>query len=328
MLLFVLLISLAVALVAFPGPLAKLRRYSYGFYYMIRSSDLLTVYGSTTVRPSASTTPPKDRVVRVIFIRHGQSVWNSVANSFGPLWPVRFVRVVVTECILFWLRPRHSLIIDTPLSAKGRREAKDVSDFVRTSKEIPLDARTSIIVTSNLRRAMETALGGLAPRVQQTGERIFVDSFLQEATRQIDAQSFSSSPGRLADCPIYGVPSRAALAKTFDPAYNLGSKDLKSNVITRTTGFVSRIFNLGGVVAYAPAGGRNEDIKTIVVVGHSGWFRAFFRRFLPKDSTHISKKNKMRNGAVVSFDLAYRAAASEVVIEESTINSLYLGFGK
>lgn len=70
----------------------------------------------------------------------------------------------------------------------------------------------------------------------------------------------------------------------------------------------------------------NSDLREVIVVGHSSYFRNFFRRFLPPHSTHVAKKRKMENCAVVGFDLIHYASSNEFVIDERSIRVFYKGF--
>jgi len=43
--------------------------------------------------------------------------------------------------------------------------------------------------------------------------------------------------------------------------------------------------------------------STIIVGGHSLWFRNFFKAFLARSDEHVGKSQKMVNGGVVAFTL-------------------------
>lgn len=314
--------------------------YLWGLKYMLTSGDLKKP--KTTTEVFQTPVPGgKQRTLRVVFVRHGQSVWNSLFNKFGVMWPVRVVTAIVKETTYFFTDPHHSLIIDSPLSAAGKKEAEGLAEFVRRNRDgglFPTDPTKSSIVSSNLRRALETAAKGLAPRIATTREKIVMDSALQEGTRNIDGHSFSTEPGKIAPTPINGFNQAVQHAAHFDPSFNEGNKGSGNNVHVRIDAFVRHLFGLpgshGGIHAseYIPAspgkGVANRDLEEIIVVGHSGYFKAFFQRFLPHDSKHVAKKKKMKNCAMVAFNLTFDEATGRVAIDEKSMKELYLGFQK
>jgi len=295
--------------------------------WWIRSAAFL-VLAKDTAKPKTAPAPLKvsrNKKVRVIFIRHGDSVWNSLFNRFGFGWPFRAIRYGF-EMIYTVLGNRHdSVIIDSPLSRKGEQQAADLERYVKSAlgNAIPTDAKTTVVVSSNLRRAMATALIGLDPRLRANGEKILIDSALQEGSRNADAQSFMLHRGRLADSPVLGYHTAAELGKVFDPTNNLGNKKRNgANVFKRIDAFAARIFGEGPDGLQTLGGG---NATTVIAVGHSLWFKNFFGRYLPESSSHVAKKKKMKNCAVVAFDLLVDEKG-EIRIDEASINPLYLGF--
>lgn len=310
---------------------AKTKVYLGGTKYMLVSKDLPKKFSGSNFFRGWNISPAQQRkgkrTIRVVFIRHGQSVWNSVFNAFGLAWPVRSLKALFGEWYLFFTNPLDSYIIDSPLSAKGRTEGEDLGSFVRTAHgKITLDTTKSVIVCSNLRRAMATAMLGLQPRLAKTRERIIIDSTLQEGSRNIDAQSFSTAPGKIAATPVLDLDTALQLHSTFDPSFNAGNKSSTSNVYLRMDDFVRHVFSADGLSPAAGGGLSNDALEEIIVVGHSGWFRNFFKRFLPPSSQHVSKTKKMKNCAAVVFNLAHDVSSGEVTIDESSLEVLYRGF--
>lgn len=310
---------------------AKTKTYLGGTKYMLLSKDLPKKFSGSNyyrnITVSATQQRKGKRHVRVVFVRHGQSVWNSLFNSLGLTWPVRAAKAIFGEWLLFFTNPLDSYIIDSPLSAKGKQEAEDLGAFVRSaSGKISQDPVKSVVVSSNLRRAMATAMLGLQPRLSKTRERIVIDSALQEGSRNIDAQSFSTVAGKIAGTPVLNLDTALQLHSTFDPTWNGGNKSTTSNVYTRMDDFICHVFSADGLVPAAAGGLTNDALEEIVVVGHSGWFRNFFKRFLPSTSQHVSKTKKMKNCAAVAFHLVHDCASGEVTIDESTLEVLYRGF--
>eukprot|EP00758_Cryptobia_borreli_P009432 Tbor_TRINITY_DN5479_c0_g1::TRINITY_DN5479_c0_g1_i2::g.24710::m.24710 len=302
-----------------------------GIKYMIFAKDLPKFTGTNYIKMDCK--PPKrdgsNRIIRVIFVRHGQSVWNSLFNKFGIMWPLRIIRSCVLETVHFLFHPYESLLIDSPLSVTGVKEATELSKWVSNcrSDQLPHDCSSSIIVCSNLRRAMATAAIGLSHRTKVTNERIVIDSALQEGSRNVDAQAFNVNVKKLVSSSVYKWETAIEQSKVFDPKHNYGNKTTDSTVYTRMDDFVKRVFGGHKDGSYVPAsGGENSNLDTIICVGHSGFIRCFFRRFLPEQSAHVSKTKKLQTAGVVSFDLVRNDTTGEVFIPEDSIKPLYRNF--
>lgn len=332
-LVFALLLVVLVMLTPVAQALSvKLTSYAHGFKFMVTADDLPEHCRCSNYIPMQA--PPTGghnrRVVRVVFIRHGQSVWNSLFNSRDLFWPLHMVKALVFETVYLFRNPFDSVFIDSPLSPKGINEAQDLAQFVRTAGgKISFDTNTSLVVCSNLRRAMETAIIGLTPRRSFTQERFLIDSSLQEGSRNIDAQTLSTERGKMVPCKMAALSNPQELRAAFDARLNAGNRTSDVNVYGRMDVFVSRLFGGAGSESYAPAsrvGAENTQLREVLVVGHSGYFRCFFRRFLPSSSQHLSKMKKMQNCAVVAFDLVRNESTNEIFIDESTITVLYKGF--
>lgn len=313
---------------------ARLNYFLYSTKYLLTFKDLPPKYSGSNAIAISSASKERGfkngkRRIRVVFIRHGQSMWNSLFNAFGLGWPKRVMQAIIMETLCFFLRPFDSALIDSPLSQKGKKEASELALYLKNAKDkISLDPRESVIVCSNLRRAMETALIGLDMRVSETKERIVVDSSLQEGSSNIDAQSFSTEKGKLAPMKIGKITDPNMIGTYFDPCLNAGNKKLGVNVYQRMDEFVKHIFDGASSTCLRPAmsNSTNSQLTEIIVVGHSGYFRNFFRRFLPDSSTHVAKKKKLQNCAAVSFMLEYDAVSGAVSVDEPTINVIYRGF--
>ncbi|KAG5492898.1 hypothetical protein JKF63_01478 [Porcisia hertigi] len=323
----------AIAIVMTPaGKLAaaKCQLYASGALFMAKADDLPTVYhGTNYMRMNTiDGSPGGKRAIRVVFIRHGQSVWNSLFNSFNLGLPMRMMRAAIREVTDFFTDPFASCIIDSPLSSEGKREVQELASFMRTAKAgISFDPATSVVVSSNLRRAMETALIGVSPRLKVTQERVVINSALQEGSQNIDAQSLSSERGKIAPCNLGTIKDPSRLGTVFDPYLNAGNRVVGVDVYQRMDKFIMQLFGGSSEANLVPAaGGSNAALKEVIVVGHSGYFRSFFRRFLPPNSTHVSKKRKLQNCGVVAFELQYNESSGEVSVDELTIKVLYKGF--
>lgn len=333
--LMVFALVFAVAIVATPAGqivFMKLRMFAHGAVFFVKSKDLPTTYKGSNAIPMKAGGHYENgqRKIRVVFIRHGQSVWNSIFNSFGMGWPKRVVMALLRELVDFFTNPFDSVVIDSPLSRKGEKDATDLSAFFRSaSGKISFDPATSVVVSSNLRRAMETALTGVGPRLATTKERILVDSTLQEGSRNIDALTLSTERYKLAPMTFGSIKDPKQLVGYFDPRLNGGCKEIGVDVYMRMDKFLVHLFGGAGsdsITPATPSANGNADLKEVIVVGHSGYFRNFFRRFLPANSVHISKKNKMDNCAVVVFDLYRNESTGQIHVDEASIKPLYRGF--
>lgn len=311
----------------------KLSSYANGLYFMFVSDDLPKSFKCSNYMWMQTSKPQKhQRVIRVVFIRHGQSVWNSLFNTYGLFWPLRVVKAIFLEIVYFFKDPFNSVFIDSPLTSKGIKEAQELAQFLRMSKgKISFDPNNSLVVCSNLRRAMETAVICMSSRIAVTKEKIVVDSSLQEASRNIDAQTLSTERGKIVFYKIAGLNTPQQVSATFDARLNAGNKTPKVNVYGRMDDFISHLFGGSGQYFYIPASRPelgNEQLKEVIVVGHSSFFRCFFRRFLPSLSSHIAKEKKLQNCGVVAFDIIQNETTGEIFIDESSINVFYKGFVK
>lgn len=329
----VVALLVAVFIIATPAcrvAVLKTQCFAHGAVFLLRSKDLPSKFsGSNCFKMnSVGEYTGGKRTIHVVFIRHGQSVWNSLFNSFNMGWPIRAAKAFVRETVDFFSDPFASVIVDSPLSSKGRTEANDLAGFLRVaSNKFSYDPTTSTVVCSNLRRAMETALVGLSPRLSTTHERILMDSALQEGSKNIDAQTLSTERRKIAPCRMGPITDPVKLITVFDPRLNEGDKKIGVDVYKRMDVFIQQLFGGAGEESITPsAGSSNAALQEVIVVGHSGYFRNFFRRFLPQSSTHVSKRLKMQNCAVVAFNLTRIESTGELMVEESSIKVLYRGF--
>lgn len=264
----------------------------------------------------ASSTAPR-KSVRIIFVRHGESVWNYVFNrGFGPSFLVRLIAVTLRE--LYLLPWDDSAYIDSPLSALGREQCYQLQRFLRKPCLDPraqndFDALTSgegdtLLVSSQLRRAAATALIALSDRLVRSKERVMLHSSCQEISRNFDTLALSprAAAPRL-DSNVTGALDSSAC---FDALANAGNKTLSFSGYARLRDFARWALE------------RPE--RTIVVAGHSLWFRSFFQCHLPPTSDHVSKKRKIVNCGVVAFDLSLISRGT--VIDPNSIVVLYGGF--
>jgi len=178
----------------------------------------------------------------------------------------------------------------------------------------------SVLVSSNLRRALSTCTIGMWERVQRTQEKIHILSSLQEVTFNIDGVALAKPQGFPELCNeelgAFGMTKDGfAPARYYNSSENDGDKPVNSHGIDRLKEFCAWCFR--------------RDESTIVAAGHSLYFRYFFDTFLPKASAHVSRKLKMQNCAVVAFTLQkgrMKNGKTWYRIDEKSIRNLYLNF--
>lgn len=126
--------------------------------------------------------------VRVLFIRHGESIWNDIFNKgFGPGFLLRVIGGLLREVSL--LDTPDSVLVDSPLSRTGYKQSYDLARFVERVENSPtlendlaiLRGQTTgtIVVSSNLRRAIETITIGLWSRLKRGRDKVYIMSALQ-----------------------------------------------------------------------------------------------------------------------------------------------------
>lgn len=285
--------------------------------------------GNPDAEEVAKTTPSK--TVHIIFIRHGESDWNEVFNrGFGPSFPIRLIKALFNEFRL--LTKIDSVFVDSSLSKEGYDQAvklrAEISKY-ETKDEIEgklISAlkgdgqESAIVVSSNLRRAIQTIVVGLNERLTRSSERVHILPFLQEVSRNFDTFSITNplTP------PQLGVPSRyisKALAEPEELFDVSGYKGTKATDKAMSNG-------LKRMHLFAEwALGRKESV--IIVGGHSLWFRLFFATFLPVKTDHPCTKKKMVNGGAVAFKLCKADLnGPRYFIQKDSIRILYGGFMK
>ena len=246
----------------------------------------------------------------VVFIRHGESTWNEIFNQGkGPgrfLWmPVRLALGIVREVMAF-LSPE-SIFLDSPLSSKGIQQAVEIHDALRCSVEhaelVEVVNRTnSVVCSSNLIRAVETVTIALADRLAETGEQIFIRSELQEISRNLDAVALAPPQS----CPLLPALAKAQSGAKLDfrNLYNAdgnkGNKAVLGHPRHRIARFAAFCFGDDKVQGLECL---RKAKSTVIVAGHSLWFKTFFRMYMDKNARHDAKNRKISNAGIVTFTL-------------------------
>lgn len=253
----------------------------------------------------------------VVFVRHGESTWNEIFNQGQGLqrflWmPLRLARGLAKEAAS--IMSTESTFLDSPLSLRGIQQAGAVREALRSD-----DARhallsealavrcnvTSVLVASNLLRAVETATLVLADRLAESGEKVFIRSELQEISRNLDAVSlapalsYPSSPRDVLSTALGG--SELDFDNLYCAEGNRGNKVVLGHPQQRLARFADFCFGeaqVGGLECL-----RHQTNATVVVAGHSLWFKTFFRMYIDRTVEHKAKERKISNAGVVSFTL-------------------------
>lgn len=313
--------------------LNKIQIYLDSILFMVLSKDNKGV--GVKKNPDPDLIKDKETMTKtIIFIRHGESDWNDVFNKgINPGMISRMFKAWMNEMKLF--HTNNSVFIDSPLNHDGILQAVELSKYVQSPDAATgqpeavvqmLDIlkgkseKSSIVVSSSLRRAIATTTVGLWPRIQETNEKIHILSSLQEISRNIDTYSISA-PKTVADLPFDRIHPYCNPDTPFNPdavyntEENFGQKKRSFYGIKRFKAFNEWIF------------ARKED--AIIVGGHSLWFKYFFQTYLPHHFHHDAKNKKIANSGVVAFTLhAYTADDGEkhYRIEPTSLVSVYGGF--
>ena len=268
----------------------------------------------------------------VVFMRHGESDWNDIFNKgFGPSMIVRLIKGFIRETLL--LITMDSVFLDSNLNEDGFKQAKEL-DIYLSKKASQSDAAdspyltqlyavigghsgSSVVVSSNLRRAIATTTVAMWHRVRRTGEKIHILSNLQEISRNIDTKALAPR-GTVPDLHVIGEH-----CESFDPtaiydvSENLGNKTSYFNGVKRLKAFNDWIFK------------RSEE--TIIVGGHSLWFKHYFQMFLPHSSDHPGKTMKIENTGMVALTVQRwsdptSGALLGYRVDPTSIQVVYRGF--
>ena len=291
----------------------------------------------------------------IYFVRHGESQWNYVFNRGFTLpgFPLRLMRGVLME-ILSALDRRNSFFVDAPLSEKGLEQVEELRKFLNevnnpflTDAEVKTlrtkhvdvlrgdavdgkteEAKKSIIVTSNLRRAAHTAAIAFMDRFERTKEKLMVNDALQEMARNVDAFALAGDAFDAVPCTgITNVAKDKGTLKTileetvkFNVESNAGNKGIWRRGATDCLRFAHWATSPSAVP---------KECETIIATGHSIYFREFFKLFLPSSSEHDAKSKKIVNCGVIAFELKKYEHGKKGVffsIDEKSIETVYGGF--
>lgn len=147
----------------------------------------------------------------IIFIRHGESDWNEIFNKSKLLLLPRLIFGVMRE--ILYIPTSHSVFIDSPLSKEGIGQAVTLRSFLGRYKDKEESKQqensrlttlvhtlnnepggmNSVMVTSNLRRAINTGCICMWNRIRKTNEKIILLESLQEMSRNVDTNALAGT---------------------------------------------------------------------------------------------------------------------------------------
>ncbi len=215
--------------------------------------------------------------------------------------------------------------MDAPASELGLAQAENLRRGLATKSESDFaqvmlgTAGRSTIVSSPLRRAISTSLVALWDRLKRSDEQVLLLSDLIEISPNPDTLAItparSQPEASWVDQAHGGINLAEAYRTKVNPLYHLGNKPTSSNGQARMLRFCDWAFA--------------EDRGTLIVFGHSLYFRSFFREFLPRAVEHQAKDRKLVNCGAVAFKLqAFEAPGSGTVfrIDPESIVAHHGGF--
>ena len=163
----------------------------YGAVFLVLSKDKVSSKAlKKAPDPADLRDSAVDAEVRIIFVRHGESQWNKVFNrGFGPSFLWRLVTTVLYE--LYLIPFQDSAFIDSPLSDRGYEQCDGLRNFLgkpqpglEPKAQADFAALTSgegstLLVSSQLRRAVATVVLALSERLQRSRETVMLHSSCQ-----------------------------------------------------------------------------------------------------------------------------------------------------
>eukprot|EP01084_Bolivina_argentea_P288319 494827_1 len=154
-------------------------------------------------------------------------------------------------------------------------------------------SNNSIVVTSNLRRAISTAVISLWDRFGVNSESIHILPCLQEIGMNVDTHT-PILEEQIPEVSNFEKTSKKLNVQKLTQFYRnrlCVEQSIGAKKSLRESGAdTQQRLNFFADWAFKKNDKNNNPYHTIIACGHSHWFRAFFKRFLPKDSTAMPKK--------------------------------------
>ena len=191
-----------------------------------------------------------------------------------------------------------------------------------------------VLVSSNLRRAISSCAIANKSRLdsQILDDKIIILQELQEASINPDAQSISPPFGSLVTSFTDSDRVKDIYAAQTDTSLNKGNKELNSNGLKRMEAFCDLLFGVKSSDENREKRSSSAlaDANHVFCTGHSYWFRAFFKTYLPSDFHHVCKTKKLINGGMVGFTLCQTQVKIKEHVEDKYMidpNSLVILYG-
>lgn len=221
--------------------------------------------------------------------------------------------------------PSDSKFLDSPLNHEGIDQALELRKFIESTTHPECSKKTldvisimrgeseitSLICSSTLRRAIATTTLSLWPRIVKHSEKVWLLSSLQEISRNIDTRALAGAL-EIADLPFSRIQPHClghALSnkssKTSSKGNNTNSEFNAESVyeLSKNQGNKRRDFyGIKRLQTFNEWIFEREE-ETILVGGHSLWFKSFFQTYMPHASNHDAKNKKIANSGVVVFTL-------------------------
>eukprot|EP00927_Polykrikos_kofoidii_P040440 TRINITY_DN34571_c0_g1_i1.p1 TRINITY_DN34571_c0_g1~~TRINITY_DN34571_c0_g1_i1.p1 ORF type:complete len:484 (+),score=84.27 TRINITY_DN34571_c0_g1_i1:63-1454(+) len=314
---------------------AKIMMWFHAIVFLLLSNEKK---GLSMARDAADVVPKfsglKMESKTIIFIRHGESDWNMIFNTSKVMLLPRLLFGLLRE--LFLLPSMNSVFVDSDLSSEGVAQARRLQrriqeydgegddEFVSQAMcalRGDRDALSSVLVSSNLRRAVSTGCISLWQRISNKRERIILLPSLQEMSPNVDTASIAKP---------FSLPETSTLTSilgySFVPSSYLDVKESSGNKALSSRAHAR-------MEAFAEWALKRPEPVIIVSAGHSLWYKNFFNVFIPKHKAHPGKTHKIVNCGAVAFRLekgVYRKHANQVGyrVDPESIAVLSGGFEK
>jgi len=238
----------------------------------------------------------------VFFVRHAESVWNAAQSK----------------------KHYHKMARETdhPLSVRGARQAKDLSERLATASngkqldpELAAFLKPDIVYTSPLTRAVQTAVLALGPSLTEPGGLGEV-AFMPNAREKHNFGGMDTVSKKTGVSILYSVLDKLRsltgelkndvvdtfaklhfdISEVEEQWWTAGSSESSAQVHARTKEFMAQLL-------YSPH-------RSAVVVGHSHFFRSVISKYLAEEFktkepslSQLASANKLMNCGVLCLEL-------------------------
>jgi hypothetical protein len=187
----------------------------------------------------------------------------------------------------------------SPIVSYFKTRATDSAAVLRGTDK----AKSCVVVSSNLRRSISTAVLGFWDRLSDQEEKIVILPCLQEITHNPDAMvitpPYQQPPLSSIERALETPDMQRGYLSMLDMEQHHGGKTVESNGLKRMEEFNKWLFH-------------SNDNEVVVAVGHSLWFKSFFNEYLPRHDESSVKKNKLPNCGMVEFDIECQLVTNEI----------------